>query len=85
MSTKPSQLETKHLVSAGLGMLCPVPLVGEAMLAYGIYPVIKETGLFGRDEVLNSITSLAVAGLARFELYKPVYLPILEWASQFIK
>ena len=79
----PSPLETKHLISAGVGMLCPIPIVGEAMVAYGLYPMIKETGVCGTDLLMNSAASLAVAGLTRMEFYKPFYLPAMDFISKF--
>lgn len=83
MPTKPSVLETKHLVSLGAGMLMPIPVLGEAILAYGLYPVVKETKVFGHDPLLNQAVSLAAAALARIEFYKPFYLPILDQISKF--
>ena len=81
--TKQSPLETKHLVVGGLGMLCPIPVVGEAAVAYFLNPIIKETGIVGRDSLKIGAASLATAALIRFELYQPLYLPMIEYASKF--
>ena len=80
---KQSPLETKHLVAGGLGMLCPVPIVGEAAVAYFLNPIVKETGIVGNDSLKTTVASLAVASLMRLELYKPVYLPIIDYVSGF--
>jgi hypothetical protein len=82
--TKPSPLETKHLIAAGTGMLLPIPVLGEAVLAYGLYPIIKETRICGNDSFTNSVASIAVAGLARIELYQPFYLPTLDFISRIL-
>jgi len=79
---KPSPLETKHLVALGAGMLLPIPVIGEAVLAYGLYPIIKETGIIKNDPIMNSVTSLATAGLTRAYLYEPFYLPSLNLISE---
>ena len=60
-------------------MLCPIPIVGEAMLAYGLYPVIESTI---KDHLISSVTSLAVAGLARANFYQPFYIPAMDFISK---
>jgi len=82
--TKQSPLETKHLIAMGAGMLLPVPVLGETILAYGLYPVIKETRICGNDSFTNSVASIAVAGLARIEIYQPFYLPTLDFISRIL-
>jgi len=79
---KQSPLETKHLIVGGLGMLCPIPIFGEAAVAYFLNPIVKQTGIFGNDSLKTSAASLAIATLMRIELYQPIYLPILNYASQ---
>jgi hypothetical protein len=83
MTRKKSPLETKHLIAGGLGMLCPIPVVGEATVAYFLNPIVKQTGIFGNDSLKTSAASLAIAALMRIELYQPIYLPILDYASKF--
>ena len=82
MRNKQSPLETKHLVAGSIGMLCPIPGVGEAAVAYFLSPIIKKSRVFGNDELKTAVASLAIATLTRIELYKPFYLPILEYTSQ---
>jgi hypothetical protein len=82
--TKSSPLETKHLIAMGAGIFLPVPVLGEAILAYGLYPIIKETRICGNDSFMNSAASVAVAGLTRIELYQPFYLPTLDFISRIL-
>ena len=49
-----------------------------------VNPIIKETGLVGDSSISNAAASIATAGLMRFELYGPVYLPILEYLQRFL-
>jgi hypothetical protein len=81
---KQSPLETKHLVVMGAGMFLPIPVIGEAILAYGLYPLVKETGICGNDSFANSAASIAVAGLTRISFYEPFYLPALDFISRIL-
>ena len=70
------------LTLGGIGILCPVPIVGEAALAGFLYKLIKtgmdcETG----PAVLASIPASA---LTRFKLYDSFYIPVMDFASNYL-
>ncbi len=85
-SNKMSKLE----IGAGLfGMLCPIPILGEASLAYFLNKPITQAGLV--KGAAAPIASLAIAALTRASFYQPVYIPILnflgktaDYASSFL-
>jgi len=73
----PQKLKTKHLVSGLAGMLCPIPVVGEALVSGLLYPIYDE--IFQKSNpVLNITASMAAAGLMRMKLYEIAYLPMME-------
>ncbi|MFA5993317.1 MAG: hypothetical protein WC796_06430 [Candidatus Pacearchaeota archaeon] len=78
-------LETKQLAALAAGMLCPIPVLGEAVLAYGLNPIIKQTGLVKDNTPMNATFSLAVAGLTRLSFYGPFYLPMIHYASSLFQ
>jgi hypothetical protein len=63
-----SPLETKHLVLTGLGLLCPIPGIGELIATIGLYPVVRATEFFGDTHPTNFAATLAVTTLTRFGL-----------------
>lgn len=75
---------TKTQLGMGLaGMLCPIPVVGEALLGGGIiYPILNEDMLKDNPGP-NVVLSLAVAGLTRMKAYEPIYLPMMEFAQSY--
>ena len=77
-------IKVRHAVGGLVGMLCPVPLIGESALAYCLYPATRE--LFKDSNlVLNATVSLAVAGLMRFNFYKDYYIPVMEYTLNYIR
>ncbi len=82
---KDSPLETKHLISGAAGMLCPLPIVGEALVAYGLYPVVRNVKLLGNNPVSQSAASLAVASLARLSFYAPFYIPAMNYVIDLFR
>ena len=65
------------------GMLCPIPVVGEALFARFLYPIVNEIPLFHqKNNEMNFpaiAVSVCVSALARFQLYQPVYEPMLNY------
>ena len=74
---------TKTQIGMGLvGMLCPIPLVGEALTAKIIYPILNED-ILKDNPGPNIVASLATAGLMRMKLYEPIYFPMMEFAKSY--
>jgi hypothetical protein len=70
------KIKTLELTLIGTGMLCPFPIIGEGLLACGMYSTVKN--IFGKGSSA-AIASFAVAGLIRMKLYGPVYNPIMNY------
>ncbi len=84
----PEKLSTLELACGAAGMLCPIPVVGEALLARFFYPIIKQIPLFqpvdSKDSNFSSaVVSVCVAGIARFQMYESFYLPMMDYAQRF--
>jgi len=73
----PQKLKTKHLLSGLAGMLCPIPVVGEALVSGLLYPIYNEM-FNNQNPVLNITSSMATAGLMRMKLYEIAYFPLLN-------
>ena len=70
-------LKIRYLASGLLGMLCPVPLIGEGFLSVFYYQSLKETP-FGDSEPFNLGISLSTATLTRIMFYESYYFPMLN-------
>lgn len=80
--TNQQKLKTKHLVSGLAGMLCPVPLVGEALVSGFLYPIYDEM-FKNSNPALSFTASMATAGLMRFQLYEPIYFPMMKCLGDY--
>lgn len=79
---KLEKISKTQLASGLVGMLCPVPILGEAFLSGFLYQPVKSTGFFGESMQTNLLASACVAGLIRFQAYQPVYMPMIDYASK---
>ncbi|MFA5259177.1 MAG: hypothetical protein WC979_05565 [Candidatus Pacearchaeota archaeon] len=79
---KLEKISKTELVSGLIGMLCPIPIIGEAFLSRFLYQPVKSTGFFGESMPSNLLASACVAGLIRFQAYQPVYIPVINYVSK---
>jgi hypothetical protein len=83
MTNKKLEKISKTQLASGLvGMLCPVPILGEAFLSGFLYQPVKSTGFFGESMPANLLASACVAGLVRSQLYTPMYMPMIDYVSK---
>jgi hypothetical protein len=78
MANKPLKISRTQLASGLVGMLCPIPVVGEAALTGFMYPIVREIGVFGDSKPASLVASFCISGLTRYKLYEPVYMPMLD-------
>ena len=71
-----------QLTSGLLGMLCPIPVVGEAFASGLLYPIFNE-GITKDEPAASAVASMATAGLMRMKLYEPIYFPMIEYAQSY--
>jgi hypothetical protein len=83
-NSKLEEISKTQLVSGLIGMLCPIPVVGEAFLTGFLYPTVKQIGIFGESKPASLVASVCVAGLTRFKLYEPIYIPMLDYFSRIL-
>jgi len=81
-------LSNLELFCGVAGMLCPVPVAGEALLAGFLYPIVKEIPIFKPKINEGNFPAIAVsfcsAGLARFQLYPIIYEPMINYLQRFL-
>lgn len=79
-----SGLENEILGKKGIALLvgsafCPVPVLGEALGAGFLYPIIKTMpSPFGGEGARGYAISFIAASLARLEFYDSFYFPMLK-------
>lgn len=87
MAGKKEQLGILELTCGIAGMICPVPVAGEILLSGFLYPIVKKIPLFNprnnkNAEVSSAITSMCIAGLTRFPMYEPFYIPMMNYIQR---
>ncbi|MFZ5955310.1 MAG: hypothetical protein ACOYT4_02695 [Nanoarchaeota archaeon] len=81
MANIEKNLEKKHLIAGLFGLICPMPVFGEALLAYSLYPIEKE--IF-KEDTLTFFASFATSTLIRLPAYNRFYLPIISYCKIFM-
>jgi len=87
--SKSNSLSKLELTCGIAGILCPLPVIGEALLAGFFYPIIKQIPLFEEkksDGLSTSavIASLCTSALTRIQLYPVFYDPIMHYVQKFL-
>lgn len=83
MSQPDLEIKATHLIAGLAGMLCPIPIAGEAILSYFFYPILRDSGIVGEGPQC-AVASFAVSGLTRLCFYKDYYLPATDYLLKLL-